>query len=352
MDRKMETRPPEMMERIVRRLVPVVSREHVIGDLSERYVSPGQYLLDAVRTVPFVIVSRIRRTQHPVLVAFLAFLLWFAVFYGNMQKSWLVATVPTLAGVVALVLRDVYRTPGPMRPREAAMDIAVYAALIAFSQGLIALFAPHLLLSKAALFVGFPLSCVLLYFLRLQRPGGEALSPAAARRMSLQELRQEVRAYEATSQRALRIEIGACVAVTLFFGAMIWGAPDPIVKAGAACVVGAALFVGGFLRRVSRQRRPMPPDLDFSQSVTFYREALERAKGLLRTYAWWYVLPLSIGPAVIMVGGAIRRSEPLRALVMLCFVALFSGLLVLMQSVMVKGLQKRLDQLATVEEKP
>ena len=39
---------------ISQRLLP---REHVLGDLSERYSSPGQYVLDAIRTAPLIIVS-------------------------------------------------------------------------------------------------------------------------------------------------------------------------------------------------------------------------------------------------------------------------------------------------------
>ena len=88
---------------------PARGARRVMGDLSERYVSPGQYLTDALRTIPFVVASRIRRTQHPVGVAFMA----------------------------------VFLMP--------------------------------------ALVAGFPFSCVLLFFMRLQSPGGEALSPAAAR---------------------------------------------------------------------------------------------------------------------------------------------------------------------------
>jgi hypothetical protein len=39
MDWKMETRPPKIIEGLVRLLTPPVSREHVLGDLSEREVS-------------------------------------------------------------------------------------------------------------------------------------------------------------------------------------------------------------------------------------------------------------------------------------------------------------------------
>jgi hypothetical protein len=59
----METHPPKLIEAIVERLVPPACREHVLGDLSERYESPGQYMMDAVRTIPLVIASQVRRTS-------------------------------------------------------------------------------------------------------------------------------------------------------------------------------------------------------------------------------------------------------------------------------------------------
>ncbi len=50
------------METIVGALLPPSCREPVMGDLCERYTSPGQYLADAFRTVPFVLWSQIRRS--------------------------------------------------------------------------------------------------------------------------------------------------------------------------------------------------------------------------------------------------------------------------------------------------
>ena len=49
---RMETRPPALMTRLVRALIPPASREHVLGDLNERYVSPRQYVFEALRALP------------------------------------------------------------------------------------------------------------------------------------------------------------------------------------------------------------------------------------------------------------------------------------------------------------
>ena len=77
----MEARPPLLIEAIVRRLTPPPCREHVLGDLCERYTSPLAYISQAVRTLPYVIVSQIRRTSDGVIVTLEAMMLW-AAFRG------------------------------------------------------------------------------------------------------------------------------------------------------------------------------------------------------------------------------------------------------------------------------
>jgi hypothetical protein len=54
--------PPKTFEALVAVVILPACREEVLGDLDERYRSPGQYGLDAARTVPLVILSRIQRT--------------------------------------------------------------------------------------------------------------------------------------------------------------------------------------------------------------------------------------------------------------------------------------------------
>ena len=143
MVRKMEAGPPEVAERVVRWLLPPASREHVLGDLHERYESPRRFVLEGLKTLPFVIASRLRRTVNPGLSAFLALYFWFGVFWGPQQTHWLVAAIPALASVAALALRDVYRVPTALTPyRSAAGDVIVAALAVLATQGLCALFAP------------------------------------------------------------------------------------------------------------------------------------------------------------------------------------------------------------------
>jgi hypothetical protein len=52
----------QQLESIFRLLLPVASREHVLGDLHQRYRSRRQYIVDAVSVLGPIVFSNIRRT--------------------------------------------------------------------------------------------------------------------------------------------------------------------------------------------------------------------------------------------------------------------------------------------------
>ena len=53
------------LEAIVGFLIPPSCRESVAGDLRERNLSDGDYIIEAAATIPLVVWSRIRRTTDP-----------------------------------------------------------------------------------------------------------------------------------------------------------------------------------------------------------------------------------------------------------------------------------------------
>src|SRR5438046_626152 len=55
------TAPPEWLERMVLLAIPPAARESVAGDLWETYRNPKAYAAEALKTVPFVIASQLRR---------------------------------------------------------------------------------------------------------------------------------------------------------------------------------------------------------------------------------------------------------------------------------------------------
>lgn len=57
----METVPSPLIERVIGSLIPAASREYVLGDLRERYVSDVQYLKDGAEVIPLVLWSHVCR---------------------------------------------------------------------------------------------------------------------------------------------------------------------------------------------------------------------------------------------------------------------------------------------------
>lgn len=109
--------PPKFLESFFAVLIPPSCREEVLGDLCEKYASPLQYTILAIRTIPCVILSRARRvTEGPVL--FMQALLIYgcylaAAFYRDRAFLYgpyglLRTALPLLPFLLILVLRDVY----------------------------------------------------------------------------------------------------------------------------------------------------------------------------------------------------------------------------------------------------
>lgn len=347
----METHPPEMIAKFVRALVPPACREHVLGDLQERYVSPRGYLADALRTIPFIIASRLRRTSHPLGLLFIAGFLWFAVFWGNQQASAFAALIPTVITLAALALRDVYRGVTPKWPRAAALDVGIAAAAVLSCQAILAIAAPSLLLTRDTLMIGFPLGFLLLFGVRLQSPGGFQRPPANTSSISMQELRMEIAVYESTIRRAIRVEMVACAFVAVVFCGFLFSPAAPVARIGAGVTAASAAFIYWFLHRHGRVD-PVSSDLGFAETVAAYRTDLERRQRLSKSYVWWYVTPLMTGMALMIVGPQLQRPGALRgALLTALVLAAFGVLLVLLQRGVARKSQLRADQLGLVNEK-
>jgi len=350
----MEKRPPERIAKLVNMLLPPASREHVLGDLNERYGSPQQYLLDALRALPFVVASRLRRTTHPLGLILAGLFLWWAVFWGNRQQSWLAALIPTLITLTALALRDVYRDATPKWSRAVAIDIAIAAAGVLLSQAVLLLIDPTLLLTRDTLLVGFPLGFVILFAVRLQSPTGFYQPPGYARIVSMQELRIEITQFEVAVRRAVRVEMVACVFVAVCFFIMAVSAPAPAPdfgKIGAGFTSAAALFIWWFLYRFGRVRQ-IPANLEFTDSLAAYRGELERRLRFSKNYVWWYVMPLLIGMEMMTIGPQLQRPDSFpRVLFGVLILTTVGGILVLVQRGMAQKSQQRLEQLNHVSEK-
>ena len=167
----MTSRPPAAIESIVSLSVPPVAREHVLGDLAERYKSTPRYLLDALRTVPAVMISQIRRTSF--------FPLWPAIgvaltiAFGRGAKDWWPhAVIPAVITLLAFMFRDAYRVPDLLRPRrKGVVDVAIVAASVLVWQAVVAQWHSEWSITSEGL-RGGAFALAVLYLLRLQNPTG------------------------------------------------------------------------------------------------------------------------------------------------------------------------------------
>ena len=116
--------PPEMLDRVVRLLIPPAAREAVVGDLWETYRSPSQYAGEALRTVPYVVFSQMRRYFNlPVLL--LQAMLLYACF-GPVTAALLLPV---------LMVADAYQPVSRPTPRRAMRGAVLVAfALVVFLQ--------------------------------------------------------------------------------------------------------------------------------------------------------------------------------------------------------------------------
>ncbi len=109
-----------MIEKIVGILIPPACREEVLGDLRERNDGVQLFIYDALRTIPFVIVSRIRRTTDSVVLLMEAFCCYvsFLTAAWVLQPS-IIATregllrlaIPGAIALFVLVIADAYANP-------------------------------------------------------------------------------------------------------------------------------------------------------------------------------------------------------------------------------------------------
>lgn len=167
----LKSHPPVRLESVIALLVPPVAREHVLGDLAERYASQGQYLLDAVRTVPSVVASQIRRTSFFLLWPMIAFMLLIA-FGRGADGWWPQAVIPTVTTLLAFMVRDAYRVPDPEHHRRKGLiDVAIVAAAVLACQRVVALWQPEWLVTTEG-WRGGAVALAILYVLRLQNPTG------------------------------------------------------------------------------------------------------------------------------------------------------------------------------------
>ena len=283
----MRPRPPKAIEAVVGLLVPPVHREHVLGDLHERYTSSGQYIVDSVRTVPLVILSQIARTTAPRVLLMEA-----CAVYGSflaavwLQGVWLQGTsflfeqsevlqlvIPAIAGLLALVVGDAYATPGIERRLRSTLGAALCVAFAFLSQAALSVSYPDLLTPRWIMILGGGMSLLLLSTLRLWfLPGVDRLRPAPVSggvSMTHKEIRRKAQEFETKIKRRNRGEYIAVAVLVAIFGWQLASSANLIANIGGALIIAGALYVAHHLRKQG-SAKTLPADAAFVNSVAFY----------------------------------------------------------------------------------
>ncbi len=128
-----------VIEKGVGIFIPPACREEVLGDLRERNEGSQLFLYDALRTVPFVILSRVRRTTDSVVVlmeAFCCYICYLAaawVFQPSMvqqQSGLLRLAIPGGIAIVVLMLADAYADPRKKSVLRPVLAVALAIACV------------------------------------------------------------------------------------------------------------------------------------------------------------------------------------------------------------------------------
>ncbi len=175
----MRAAPPRLLEAVVAFLLPPACREHILGDLHERYKSGCMYVKDAVSTVPRVIASRVRRTADPQALLMEAFALYISFLTASWrldgipflyeQQGFARLAVPVSAALVALILGDAYST-GRRSPLMPLLEAAFSMGAGFLSQAVLVVVGRELVVPRWTMISGAGMSVLLLSTLRALFP--------------------------------------------------------------------------------------------------------------------------------------------------------------------------------------
>jgi len=175
----MQGGPDRLTEFLAGVLIPPACREHVLGDLRERYESPQQYITEVMRTLPLVVVSRIRRTTDPVVLLMEAFTFYicFLVMASSGQSAFLYEqagflriAIPTAVALLALVLADAYADARKRSPLTPILGVVLAIGFAFVFQAVLLATYPELALPRAIMILGGSVGILLVSTLRFIFP--------------------------------------------------------------------------------------------------------------------------------------------------------------------------------------
>jgi hypothetical protein len=169
MEQEMGNGVRQGLEALVGLFTPPAAREEVLGDLHERNPTLTRFCMEALHTIPRVILSRIRRTADPQLFLMHALVLylcyWGAAWYEDQGLPRL--AIPCALVLLSMLLDDAYAKPRPRSPRQLIRGPLLGLACTFLSQAALWAGGSSLTLSLRILFYGGTVGLVLTLALRL-----------------------------------------------------------------------------------------------------------------------------------------------------------------------------------------
>jgi len=303
--------PPEWLERVVLAAIPPAARESVAGDLWETYRTPDQYAVEALHTVPLVIVSQMRRNLSLPTLMLQGALIFIC-----------------LGGPATLILLPVLMLRSAYQPTARPCPARVFREAILLSSGAMALlfllmstrfpFAARSGVDHATWLSLFLLGLLLSPFLCMLRAGlimqGDRCMPLAADELPKDEL---ARGYSAFLQGVLcrnlleAMALAAMAVSGFFFG---WN----------TALVG--LFaLGAFYLLLDAAPRALPATSDFTSLRARYRQELGHQQQLRHFLRWLWFTPVLVALHARLAQDELAAGQPLRAVLdcvacaVLCF---------------------------------
>jgi len=180
--------PSRIAESVVAIFVPPICREEVLGDLHERFRSPLQYAMDALRTIPLVILSRMRRTADPQLLLIEASILYLSL----LADAWLTGgailreeggllrlAIPACTATLGLLVDDTYAKSDRRSAVQLVRGPIVGLMLTMAAQELLRIGNSSLALTRSLVFYGCAIGALLACAVRMSlQPASNGLQGA------------------------------------------------------------------------------------------------------------------------------------------------------------------------------
>jgi hypothetical protein len=305
------TSPPAWLERIVLLAIPPAAREEVAGDLWETYRGPRQYAAEALRTVPFVIASQMRRNLNLPVLMLQAALIFISL--GGLATAILLP---------ALMLRGAYQATTRPCPRR------VFREAILLSSGVMVLllllmstrfsFAPRYGVDHFTWLSLFLLGLLLSPFLCVFRAGlilqGDRCAPLAASDLPKEELARGYRGFRENILCRNLLEAAALAAVAVCGTVFAWN----------PALIGL-LALGALYLLLDAIPRRYPTAADFVSLRARYQQELAHHQQVRRFLRWLWFTPVIVVLHARLAEDGLTSGQPLKALLdwvaaaVLCF---------------------------------